>query len=290
MDGEDGEDAGDTVGRRERRRRAETCVVRGSMKAVILAGGLGTRLAEETEVRPKPLVTIGERPILWHILKHLRHHGIREFYIALGYRGEAVKRYFLDTLLLQGDLTVELPNGRVEWSRTAAEDWLVHLIDTGSSTMTGGRLRRLQSHLRDGRFLMTYGDGVTDLDVAALLRFHAQHGREATITAVRPPARFGSLELEEDRVREFTEKPQIGEGWVNGGYFVLEPSAIDLIPGDETLWERDPLETLAARGQLMAYRHTGFWHCMDTLRDRRLLEELWQSSRAPWAVWCERES
>jgi glucose-1-phosphate cytidylyltransferase len=255
------------------------------MKVIILAGGMGTRLAEETEVKPKPMAEIGGRPILWHIMKHFAHYGLDDFCVALGYKGEVIKRYFLDYPRLSNNFTVHLGSGDVMRRGPAVDDWTVHLCDTGLHTMTGGRIKRLAPLLGRETFLMTYGDGVSDVDLARLVEFHQRHGKRATITAVRPPARFGSLEFDGDRVVQFSEKPQAGEGWINGGYFVLEPEVLDYIDGDETMWEREPLERLAAAGELMAYRHEGFWQCMDTLRDRKLLEELWQSGHAPWKIW-----
>jgi glucose-1-phosphate cytidylyltransferase len=254
------------------------------MKTVLLAGGMGTRLAEETELRPKPMVEVGGRPILWHIMAHYAHHGFKEFLVALGYKGEAVKRYFLDYAALAGDLSVDLARGRVKGRRATCEDWAVHLIDTGLHTNTGGRLKRLERWLRGGTFLLTYGDGVADVDLRALVRFHRACGRVATVTAVRPPARFGGLVFDGDRVAEFTEKPQIGEGWINGGFLVFEPAVFDYLGGDDTSLEADCLERLAADRQLSAYRHERFWQCMDTLRDKRLLEGLWQQGRAPWRM------
>jgi glucose-1-phosphate cytidylyltransferase len=255
------------------------------MKVVILAGGLGTRLAEETETRPKPMVEIGGRPIIWHIMKHYARYGLNEFIIALGYKGEVIKRYFIDYMELEGSLTLS-----TQW-RTArrhdphSDDWTVHLIDTGLHTITGGRLKRLQPMLQGEAFLMTYGDGVSNVDVGKLMECHRAHGRLATVTAVRPPARFGGLEFDGDQVVRFSEKPQLAEGWINGGFFVLEPAVLDYIEGDATHWEREPLEQLAQEGNLMAYRHQDFWQCMDTLRDKQLLERLWQSGAAPWKVW-----
>jgi len=254
------------------------------MKTVILAGGLGTRLAEETEVRPKPMVEIGGRPILWHLMKHYAYYGLKEFIVALGYKGDMIKRYFVDCLDLNGSLTLHLKERQVERHDNHPEDWTVHLVETGLHTITGGRLKRLRSLVSDGTFMMTYGDGVASVDMGRLLEFHRAHGRLATVTAVRPPARFGGLEFEGDRVVRFTEKPQLGEGWINGGFFVLEPAVIDYIAGDETHWEREPLERLARNGELMAYRHEGFWQCMDTLRDKRLLESLWASGQATWKL------
>jgi len=255
------------------------------VKVVILAGGLGTRLAEETEVKPKPMVEIGGRPILWHIMKHYAHHGFREFYVALGYRGEVVKRYFLDYHAVAGDLTVTLGSGKVEVHGDSAEDWTVHLVDTGLDTHTGGRVKRLEPHLAGGTFMVTYGDGVSDVDLGALLRFHRAHGTLATLTAVRPPARFGGLVFDGERVAQFTEKPQIGEGWINGGFLVLEPGVLRYLTRDRTSLEVETMERLAAEGQLAAYRHEGFWQCMDTLRDLRLLQSLWQGGAPPWKVW-----
>jgi glucose-1-phosphate cytidylyltransferase len=254
------------------------------MKTVILAGGLGTRLVEETDVKPKPMVEIGGAPILWHVMKIFAAAGFSEFVVALGYRGEAVKDYFLNYHYLRNDLTVS-SDGKVEVHDGSREDWLVHLVDTGLDTQTGGRVRRLADHLRADTFMLTYGDGLADIDCRALLEFHRSHGKLATVTAVRPPARFGGLLFDGDLVTQFTEKPQIGEGWINGGFFVLEPQILDYIDGDATIWERDPLERLASDGQLMAYKHEGFWQSMDTLRDVRLLESLWQSRRVPWKVW-----
>jgi glucose-1-phosphate cytidylyltransferase len=256
------------------------------MKVVILAGGLGTRLTEETETRPKPMVEIGGRPILWHIMKIYAHHGFREFVVALGYKGDVIKRYFLDYAKLQcTNLTVNLGSGDVLRHGGQPEDWTVHLVDTGNATNTGGRLKRLAGILGRESFLATYGDGVADVDIGALVRFHRGHGKLATATAVRPPARFGGLRFEGDQIAEFIEKPQVGEGWINGGFFVLEPEVLEYIAGDATSWEHEPLERLAREGQLMAYRHEDFWQCMDTLRDLRLLESLWTSGKAPWKVW-----
>ena len=255
------------------------------MKVVILAGGLGTRLSEETDIRPKPLVEVGSQPLLWHILKHYASHGFREFVIAAGYKGELIKRYFAEYTALSGDLTIDIGRGLVESRAEAPDDWLVHVIDTGDTTATGGRLRRLRPHLGDSTFMATYGDGVSNVDLRALLDFHRAHGKVATVTAVRPPARFGGIVFEGDLVTEFTEKPQIGEGWINGGFLVFEPALFDYLEGDETSLEADALERLAEERQLVAYRHDDFWQCMDTLRDRRLLESLWESGEAPWKVW-----
>jgi glucose-1-phosphate cytidylyltransferase len=251
------------------------------MKVVILAGGLGTRFAEETEVKPKPMVEIGGWPILWHIMKHYAHYGFKEFFIALGYKGEVIKRYFLDYYTLNGSITINLASGEVQSQERECEDWLVHLMDTGLNTLTGGRVKRLEPWLRDGTFMVTYGDGVSNLDLNQLLRFHHSHGRLATVTAVRPPARFGGLIFDGDLVVEFTEKPQTGEGWINGGFLVLEPGVFDYLEGDDSSLEADALERLAVDRQLAAYRHDGFWQCMDHLRDVRLLQNLWQSGNPP---------
>jgi glucose-1-phosphate cytidylyltransferase len=255
------------------------------MKVAILAGGFGSRLAEETEIRPKPMVEIGGRPILWHIMKHYAHHAFNEFVIALGYKGEEIKRYFLDYNNLSGSMTVNLAGGTVELSSRECEDWIVHLMDTGTETHTGGRVKRLEAWLNDGTFMATYGDGVSNINLNELLKFHRSHGRVATVTAVRPPARFGGLEFDGDAVVSFTEKPQIGEGWINGGFLVFEPAVFDYLEGDESSLEADAMERLAADNQLVAYRHEGFWQCMDTMRDMRLLQSLWHSGNAPWKVW-----
>ena len=256
------------------------------MNVVLLAGGLGTRLAEETEVKPKPMVEVGGRPLLWHIMKHYAHHDFNEFYVALGYKGEVIKRYFVDYLSLSGSMTVDFCSGRVQPRARDCENWVVHLEDTGLRTMTGGRLKRLESHLRPrGTFMLTYGDGVSDVDLHALLDFHRRCGRLVTLTAVRPPARFGGLVFDGDLVAEFTEKPQIGEGWINGGFMVMEPGVFDYLASDDTVLEADALERLAADGQLAAFRHERFWQCMDTVRDKRLLETLWETHAAPWRVW-----
>lgn len=255
------------------------------MRVVILAGGLGTRLAEETETRPKPMVEIGGRPILWHIQRHYAAFGHREFIVALGYRGEVVKRWFMDRLHLTGSISVNLGEQMIERHEDGtAEDWLVHLLDTGQDTNTGGRIRRCGAQLGPEPFLLTYGDGVSDVNIDELIAFHRRTGRLATVTAVRPPARFGGLLFDGDLVREFTEKPQIGEGWINGGFFVLEREVLDRIAGDHTNFEHDVLAPLAQEGQLAAFRHEGFWQCMDTLRDKQYLEALWQAGSAPWEV------
>jgi glucose-1-phosphate cytidylyltransferase len=256
------------------------------MKAIILAGGLGSRLSEETVVKPKPMVEIGGRPILWHIMSIFSSHGINEFIIALGYRGEVIKEYFLNFYALNNDITIDVRTGDVSVHDGKQPNWKVHLVETGLTTQTGGRLKRLEPWLGgDDTFMMTYGDGVADVDLCALLRFHQSHGRIATVTTVRPPARFGGIVFDGDAVSQFTEKPQTGEGWINGGFFVLNRRVFPYIAGDETLWERDPMEQLAADGELMAFRHGGFWQPMDTLRERRLLDELWAAGAAPWKVW-----
>ncbi len=255
------------------------------VKVVILAGGFGSRLAEKSEVTPKPMVEIGGRPILWHIMKHYAHYGFKEFFITLGYKGEVIKRYFMDYYTLNGSMTINLSSGSIETHDKECEDWAVHLIDTGLDTNTGGRVKRLQPWLKDESFMLTYGDGVCDMDLSELLRFHRSHGCLATVTAVRPPARFGGLIFKGDLVKEFTEKPSIGEGWINGGFMVLEPGIFKYLKGDASSLEADALERLAADGQLTAYRHDRFWQCMDTLRDVRLLESLWQDNKAPWKVW-----
>jgi len=256
------------------------------MKTVILSGGLGTRLSEETQLRPKPMVEIGGLPILWHIMKIYSAYGHNEFVVALGYKAEMIKSYFLNFYHIRRDLSVHLADGRLDIHDGDHEDWLIHLIDTGIPTQTGGRLQRLRHLLKDETFMMTYGDGVADVDISKVLDFHRRHGRLATMTAVRPPARFGVLEFDGDLVTRFEEKPQIGEGWINGGFFVLEPGVLDYIDGPDTKFEYEPLERLAREGQLVAYRHDGFWQCMDTLRDVRLLESLWASGQVPWKVWA----
>jgi len=255
------------------------------MKVVILAGGLGSRLSEETDLKPKPMVEIGGRPILWHIMKHYAQYDFKEFIIALGYKGEVVKRYFVDYCALEGNMTISLSDGKVSAYDTGREEWLVDLIDTGLRTYTGGRVKRLEQWLKDQTFMVTYGDGVSNIDLCDLVRFHRTHHRLATVAAVRPPARFGALVLEGDFVPRFTEKSQVAEGWINGGYFVFEPGVFQYLSGDSTSLEADALERLARDGQLAAYRHEGFWQCMDTLRDVRMLEHLWQSGNPPWRVW-----
>jgi glucose-1-phosphate cytidylyltransferase len=256
------------------------------LKTVILAGGLGTRLSEETTVRPKPMVEIGGKPIIWHILNLYAAHGFAEFVLALGYKGEFVKEYFLNFYAVNNDISIDLRSGETKVHQGKQPPWLVHMFDTGHNTQTGGRLGRLAPVLRDGgTFMMTYGDGVANVDVRRLVAFHKSHGKLATVTTVRPPARFGGVIFDGDRVVEFTEKPQAEGGWINGGFFVLEPGVFDYISGDDTIWEREPLERLATDGQLMAYRHEGFWQPMDTVREKRVLEDLWSSGSAPWKVW-----
>jgi glucose-1-phosphate cytidylyltransferase len=252
------------------------------MRTIILAGGLGTRLAEETESRPKPMVEIGNRPILWHIMQHYARYWFTDFVVALGYKSESVKRYFLEYSQLSGSMSVNLSRGEITRHNAPGEDWTVHLIDTGLNTSTGGRVKRVADWLAGETFMLTYGDGVSNIDLQALLRFHRAHGKLATVSAVRPPARFGGLEFDGDLVRAFTEKPQTGEGWINGGFFVFEPGVLDLIGGDADSLEQDVMPRLVSRGQLAAYRHDQFWQCMDTLRDKRYLESLWQEGRAPW--------
>lgn len=255
------------------------------MKVVILAGGLGTRLSEETSTRPKPMVEVGGRPLLWHIMHLYATHGLNEFVLALGYKAEMVRSYFLSYHAVARDTTVRLADGSATVHGEPREDWTLHLIDTGLETQTGGRLRRLRQWLGNEPFCLTYGDGVSDIDIGRLIAFHEKHGKLATVTAVRPPARFGGLELDGDAVRKFAEKNQTSEGWINGGFFVLQPGVLDYIAGDSTLWEHEPLERLASEGQLRAFRHEGFWQPMDTLRDLRLLESLWSSGSPPWKTW-----
>jgi len=256
------------------------------MKAVLLAGGLGTRISEETHLKPKPMVEVGGKPILWHILKIYGHHGINEFIICCGYKGYIVKEYFANYFLHSSDVTFHMDLNHIEVHRQNAEPWKVTLVDTGESTMTGGRLKRISEFLGNDSFCFTYGDGVADIDIAALIAYHKEKGLEATISAVQPPGRFGALEFDENKnIKAFQEKPNGDGGWVNGGFFVLEPSVINRIEGDHTLWEQEPLASLARDGQLAAYKHHGFWQPMDTLRDRQHLEELWGTGKAPWKVW-----
>jgi glucose-1-phosphate cytidylyltransferase len=255
------------------------------MKVVILAGGLGTRLAEETDIIPKPMVEIGEKPIIWHIMKHYAAYGYTEFVIALGYKADIIKRYFLDYSSIRGSVSINLHTREIELHDRLDEDWLIHLVDTGIETSTGGRIGRLRDYIGNETFMLTYGDGVSNVDLKSLMRLHEQCGCIVTLTAVRPPARFGELVFKGDLVSHFTEKPQVGEGWINGGFMVMEPQVLDYIPGDATNLEAEVLEKLAAEKKLAAYRHDDFWQCMDTLRDKRLLDMLWQQGSAPWKDW-----
>lgn len=255
------------------------------MKAVILAGGFGTRITEESHLKPKPMIEIGGKPILWHIMKIFAKHDIRDFVICCGYKAYVVKEYFANYFLYTADVTFDLAQNGMEVHQRNAEPWRVTLVDTGLNTMTGGRLLRVRDYVGQERFCLTYGDGVADIDIGALIEFHKAHGRHATVTAVQPPARFGALEIDHDVVSHFEEKPK-GEGrWINGGFFVLESAAFNYIEGDATVWEQEPLKRLSQEGQLAAYRHSGYWEAMDTLRDKNHLEELWSSGRAPWKVW-----
>jgi glucose-1-phosphate cytidylyltransferase len=254
------------------------------MKVIILAGGFGTRLSEHTEVIPKPMVTVGGRPILWHIMKTYAHFGHKDFHLALGYKAEVIKEYFLNYRSLNADFTVNLASGEVEPLEIEDIDWRVTLVDTGSESMTGGRIKRMQSFIGNETFMLTYGDGLADIDIDALLKFHKSHGKMVTVSAVHPGARFGELELQKQQVISFKEKPQVTQGWINGGYFVCEPEFFDFIDGDQTILEHEPLEKVATLGELMAYHHDGYWQCMDTKRDRDNLEELWKSNKAPWKI------
>ena len=254
------------------------------MKVIILAGGFGTRLSEYTETIPKPMVTIGKRPVLWHIMRSYAHFGHKDFYLALGYKAEVIKEYFLHYRSLNDDFTIDLSNGVIEPHNTDDTDWRVTLVHTGPESMTGGRVKRMQSFVGNETFMLTYGDGVSDIDLDALLKFHKSHGKMVTVYAVHPGARFGELEMEKQKVIAFQEKPQTGQGWINGGFFIIEPEFFELIEGDGTILEREPLEKAAAAGELMAYQHDGYWQCMDTKRDRDALEELWGNNQAPWRV------
>jgi len=256
------------------------------MKAVVLAGGFGSRLSEETVLRPKPMIEIGGKPILWHIMNIYAAHGVNEFIIALGYKAEVVKEYFLNYYAINNDISIDLSTGKTIVHDGNQPNWRIHLVDTGLHTQTAGRLKRLQRWLHeDETFMFTYGDGVGDVDIEALLKFHNSHGKLATVTTVRSPARFGRIAFDGDRISDFYEKPQEAEGWINGGFFVLHSRVIDYIEGDDSVWERDPIERLARDGQLMGYRHYGFWSCMDTLKEKNYLEELWNSGKAPWRIW-----
>lgn len=257
------------------------------MKTVLLAGGLGTRIGEETHNKPKPMVEIGGWPILWHIMNLYGHYGYREFVVALGYRGAVIKDFFLDYHHLNSDLQIDLSTGQVKTMQQFLRDWIVNLIDTGGESLTGGRIGRLREHLSDETFMITYGDGVSDVNIEDLVQFHRSHGKLATVTAVRPAARFGGMSLDSNQVLEFKEKPHMGEGWINGGFFVFEPGVLDYIDGDDCILEREPLERLAAQGELMAFQHDGFWQCMDTMRDRQVLEDLWASKSPPWKIWTD---
>ena len=256
------------------------------MKAVLLAGGLGTRISEESHLRPKPMIEIGGMPVLWHILKIYAHHGINEFIICLGYKGYIIKEYFANYFLHMSDVTFDMSANALEVHQRNAEPWRVTLVDTGAETQTGGRLKRVASYLNGETFFFTYGDGVADIDIAAELAFHREKGLLATMCAAQPPGRFGAIDIDGNRITRFEEKPAGDGTWINGGFFVLEPGVLELIDDDATIWERTPLERLARDGQLSAYKHRGFWQPMDTLRDKNKLEELWHSGRAPWKVWA----
>lgn len=255
------------------------------MKVAILAGGVGTRLAEETEIKPKPMVEIGGRPILWHIMQHYYGYGHKDFVIALGYKGDYIKKYFTDYASLSGSMKISLRSKQVTHLDGNVPDWNIELIDTGAPTLTGGRIKRLQPFIGNEPFMLTWGDGVSNVDLNKLLKFHKSHGKLATVTTVRPTARFGHIEFDGDRVERFTEKPQTAEGWINGAFFVIEPKVFDYIDGDTTQFEKEPMEGLARDGQLMAYKHEGFWQCMDTLRDKHLLQDLWDKGNPPWKTW-----
>lgn len=254
------------------------------MKAVILAGGLGTRISEESHLKPKPMIEIGGKPILWHIMKCYSHHGINDFVICLGYRGYVIKEYFANYFLHMSDVTFDMVENEMEVHHQFAEPWRVTLVDTGPDTLTGGRLRRVREHVDGETFCFTYGDGVSDIDIRALIDFHRHHGKHATVTAIQTPGRYGALNMEGDVVRDFQEKPTAAGSWINGGFFVLEPAVFDLLEGDQTSWEGSPLTDLAGAGELLAYRHVGFWKAMDTLRDKNRLEELWRDA-PPWKLW-----
>jgi len=256
------------------------------MKVVILAGGFGTRLSEETDIKPKPMIEIGEKPILWHIIKIYSYYGFNDFIICLGYKGYIIKEYFSNYFLHQSDVTMDLEKNSMEILQSKAEPWKITLVDTGLNTMTGGRIKRVQKYINDETFMLTYGDGVGSINISELFEFHKKHNKFATVTAVQPSGRFGALNLDKQaNVLSFQEKPKGDNAWINGGFFVLEPKIFDYIEGDETLWERKPVENLAKDGELIAYKHSGFWHAMDTLRDKNYLEQLWKSGQAPWKIW-----
>jgi len=255
------------------------------MKAVILAGGFGTRLAEETEIKPKPMVEIGGKPILWHIMKLYSHYGVNEFIVCLGYKGYVIKEYFLNYKLHRSNVTIDVSTGVMETHESSAEPWKVTLVETGEASMTGGRLRRVRDFVGDDDFCFTYGDGVSDIDIGKLIAYHKAHGKLATVTAVQPPGRFGSMDIQNNQVREFVEKPIGDGGWINAGFFVLKPQVFDYLDGDGTVWEREPLRALAKNNELVAYSHKGFWQAMDTLRDKQNLENLWAGEAPPWRVW-----
>ena len=257
------------------------------MKVVILAGGFGTRISEETSIVPKPLVEIGGKPILWHIMKIYAAHGLTDFVVCCGYKGHLIKRYFNDLFIQNSDLTIDLKTNQIEVHRTAAEPWRVTLVDTGETTMTAGRVSRIRQYVGREPFCLTYGDGVSNVDITSLIAFHREHGKLASVTAVQPPGRFGVFTLEEDdpTVSSFTEKPRGDGAWINGGFFVLEPKIFDYIGGDDEMWEQEPMRRLAEAGELKAFRHTGFWHAMDTLRDKQVLQKMWEAGDAPWDIW-----
>jgi len=256
------------------------------MKVVILAGGLGSRLSEETNIKPKPMVEIGGKPILWHIMKMYSAYGFNEFIVCLGYKGYVIKEYFSNYFLHQSDITIKISENEVKVHKTISEPWTITLIDTGLNTKTGGRLKRIKSYIKNETFMLTYGDGLSNVDITKLLKYHKKQGKYATVTAVQPRGRFGAFAMTKNsKIKGFKEKPKGDNSWINGGFFVLEPQIFDFIKGDETLWEQSPMENLAKTGQIMAYKHKGFWMCMDTLRDKNSFENLWQQSNAPWKVW-----
>jgi glucose-1-phosphate cytidylyltransferase len=255
------------------------------MKAIILAGGLGTRISEETSVRPKPMVEIGGKPVLWHIMKTYSAHGIHDFIICCGYKGYLIKEYFANYFLHMSDITFDMKNNKMEVHQQSAEPWRVTLVDTGEDTMTGGRIKRIANYVGSEDFCCTYGDGISDVNITALVEFHKQHGKLATLTATQPPGRFGALKLSGNSILSFQEKPQGDGSWINGGFFVLSPKVLDYISGDHTIWEREPMDRLAHEGQIVAFFHSGFWQPMDTMRDKNYLEELWASGKAPWKTW-----